>query len=104
MIDNDIEISYCSERLGTLLKKKGFGVLDEQEREISVFNISHDIAIEWLLINFNIHVWADYDNKLKHWCGNYMILGQVSNWFSGFGSPYEAREAVLECVLENLVN
>lgn len=104
MINNDVEISYCSEYLGTLLKKKGFGVLDEQEREISVRNISHDMAIEWLLLNFNIHVWADYDNRLKHWCGNYMILGQVSNWFSGFGSPHEAREVTLECVLENLVN
>lgn len=103
MIDNDIEISYCSERIGTLLIEKGFGVMDEQQREISVLNISHDLAIEWILANFNIHVWADYDNRLKHWCGNYMILGQVSNWLSPFGSPHEAREAALECVLENLV-
>lgn len=104
MIDNDIEIQYCSEHIGTLLKEKGFGVLDENGREMGVFNIPHDIAIQWILFNFNIHVWSDYNNKLNHWCGNYMILGETSNWFSGYKTMYEATEAALECVLENLVN
>jgi hypothetical protein len=95
MINNQIEISYCSKYIATLLKQKGFAVECDE--------ISHDIAIKWLLINFNLHVWPDYDNRLKHWCGNYMILDQVSNWFSGYESPDAAIEAVLECVLENLI-
>jgi hypothetical protein len=95
VINNHIEISYCSKDIATLLKKKGFAVECKE--------ISHDIAIKWLLINFKIHVWADYDNRLKHWCGNYMILGQISNWFSGFESPDAAVENALECVLENLI-
>lgn len=95
MLNNSIEISYCSRYILSLLKKKGF-ILSSNE-------VSYDIVIKWLLLNYKIYVWADYDTNLKYWRGNYIILNEISNWFSGFKTPDLAIETTIECVLEHLI-
>lgn len=103
MIDNNIQIRYCSKRIGSLLKERGFAVLDEQGKEMSEHNIPLDIAIQWVYFNFDIYVWADLIENLNTWRGNYIIVGEISNWLSCYNTMYDATEAALECVLENLV-
>lgn len=101
-INNEIDILYCSERLKKKLKKKGCKLLIEGTKiPKSAYEMS--VVLDWVFINFGYHIWADYDNRLKHWCGNYMKIGEISSWVSGFNNKETAIEEALEIVLEHLI-
>lgn len=130
---NNIEEDYCSFEIAKLLKEKKFdvntlfyywesgdignGYVGKLGSYDGCYNLAkfdypkdnicamptHALAIKWILENFGIHIWVDYDNKLKHYCGNYMTINKSDNNWINKNSFEEATEAALLFTLQNLI-
>lgn len=122
-INNKISESFCSFAASKLLKKNGFrvpcdsrfywdymwktsdeGVMKcENSDEDSVSRPTHSVAIEWIRKNLKTMIWADYDNRSRYYCGNYMTLGESdSKWLIGYKNPQKAVDDAICQVLKNL--
>ncbi len=101
-IDNNIPIVYCSEYLKKALKNKGCNfIIEGTVKPKNSYELS--IVLDWVLINFETHIWATYNDEMKQWVGNYHKLGIPSNWVSGFSTKDEAIEAALEIVVDYII-
>lgn len=133
-MNNDIQEAYCSFEVSKLLQEKGFDVplntwYDSNAKEGFAgmkgrFNIYcarpiHALAIEWIRVNFGIHV-----QTYKPFHKNYWVVDKIPVEFrveghedspswgkpmsygtlkGKFNSPQEATEAALLYVLKNLI-
>lgn len=135
-INNEISEYYCSYEVSKLLKEKGcrcnHGVvaysLDGKnrisilssfydERKYPIIEISHALAIEWIRVNFGIHICSPLPcrTEMDKIYYSFQILSEdrEDNSVMGIGfkkqgdefnSTFETTEAALIYVLENLIN
>lgn len=136
MINNNIQEVYCSFEVSKLLKEKGFWVQtynkcwvktldgeiiyngnDEKHdrAEQWIMHPTHSVAIEWIRVNFGIHIWIaskDVDSKEVLYIGNARNI-PVKKDSKGFiidplpynpkSTPQEATEVALLFTLQNLI-
>ena len=60
---------------------------------------THQMAIEWIRINFNIYITAKLNHRKKY----YWALDDVGDTSYEFNSPQEAIESALSYILKNLI-
>ncbi len=103
-INNNIEESYCSKEVHTLLKLKGF--------EVTAWNVlpTHGLAIEWIRINHNVWIYPQlYVNSFKQQYIPMIVPSLSINPNNTIqldcinDSPQEATEAGLLYTLTNLI-
>ena len=109
-LNNNISESYCLFEVSKLLKEKGFDVASsywdfDKVGILSLRKPTHSLAIEWIRVNFGIHIvaWRYIDDPKKYYfeidaCN---ILG--GNTTNLYNSPQEAIEAALEYTLTHLI-
>lgn len=106
-MNNNIQEAYCSFEVSKLLKEKGFDVkqLRTYHREgETVLCPTHALAIEWIRVNFGIHI-----NSV--WLASAKFCGEITKVKSnmelhavrGYDLPQEATEAALLYTLKNLI-
>lgn len=122
-INNNIQESYCSFEVSKLLKEKGMNIWSYAgwtdgklatafRSKIDLHRPTHALAIEWIRLNFDIHL--SIDVGINGFYAHYKIspIGNIHSnvkqgWVNDESNPYstpkEATETGLLYILTNLI-
>ena len=102
-INNNVQEGYCSKEIMMLLFNKCFKQLNDRSDVCS-----HALAIEWIRVNFGIHIFIDFGLGWEAFtipCGyNGEATTKDLHWNGNkFTTPQEAESAAILYTLQNLI-
>ncbi len=117
-INNNIQEPICSIELVKLLHGKGFDVKENctcggfpecicehtRSRPNYIYRPTHALVIEWIRVNFGIHIYTPVKDNLTEYFGRYAYSeGILNTTYERYETPKEATEAVLLYVVQNII-
>ena len=109
-INNNILDTTCSIEVSILLKRKGCDVPApywdlEDIGELYVRKLTHDLAKEWIRVNFGIWIFVDIEPKSGVYYPNIDIKAGQDYYdiLDSYNTPQEATEAALLFTLQHLL-